>query len=226
MKKYTVRDLIWKPMPPAVIASIGKRFGRLTVKEYKGMAPRRVPYVMCKCRCGNWTLASLVSVRHGAIKSCGCLHSEVAAATAKKHNRTHGLSKTRAYRMWRDMHTRCENPKFKFYRYYGGRGIRVCAQWTGKGGFDVFIAEMGTPKPGYTLERKDNDKGYSRDNCKWIPGKDQSKNRRHNWRVISNGAVITAIEASKLLGRCKGFVDQRLRVGGYSKEVPVPIESI
>lgn len=205
---------------------LDRQFGRLLVLAYVGHdVSDGKPHVMCQCSCGNQRVFDIYVVRSGWVKSCGCLHSESARRAGKSHM-THGLSKTRIYSMWRDMQTRCYNPKFKFYRYYGGRGITVCDQWRGRGGFDVFLKDMGHPKDGQTLERKDNNKGYCPENCKWLAHSEQSKNRLYNWQILSGDSVITAIEASRLLGRSKGYVDSRLRKSRASKRLPVAIEKI
>lgn len=83
-----------------------------------------------------------------------------------------------AYQSWMTINARCNNPTHKKYKYYGGRGITVCERW---GTFINFLEDMGDPPVVFgrrlTLERKDNDKGYYKDNCKWASYTEQNNNR-------------------------------------------------
>lgn len=97
----------------------------------------------------------------------------------KKHGgqETHGMSYTRVYKVWTSMKTRCQNPHDKKYPIYGGRGISVCDEWAK---FENFISDMGVPNTGMTLERRDGNKGYNKDNCKWATAKEQNRNLASN----------------------------------------------
>lgn len=100
------------------------------------------------------------------------------------HNRTHGMARTLIYATWRAMRARCANPKNGSFADYGARGITVCERWQK---FENFLADMGMPGPGMTLERKDNSLGYSPENCVWAPRSVQNRNTRRNLFITYQG---------------------------------------
>ena len=138
----------------------------------------------CKCRCGNTTQVSAWNLCSGRIKSCGCLWREK-SKTGKLCYR-HGFAAVKKgkpsaeYCAYYDMLRRCYVPKCKAYKDYGGRGIVVeDLRWLGKRGFMNFISDVGKkPSKKYSLDRKDNDKGYFKDNCRWATKLEQMNNRR------------------------------------------------
>lgn len=153
---------------------IGDVVGRLTLLQFIGKHPNvktKDYFWMCKCSCGNLKTISYNNLIYKRTLSCGCLIKEGCG----NRFRTHGLKQHSAYSSWKAMIDRCDNPANKYYKDYGGRGITVDSSW-----YDVrnFVADMGNRPPKYTLERKNNNQGYSKTNCVWATCKEQSVNRR------------------------------------------------
>lgn len=79
------------------------------------------------------------------------------------------------YSVWCEMKRRCTNPNRHNYKYYGGRGIKVCDRWINS--FDNFCADMGERPKGFEIDRIDNSKGYEPSNCRWVSHRDNTLNR-------------------------------------------------
>jgi len=115
------------------------------------------------------------------------------------------------YRSWTRMRTRCLNPRFPAYAYYGGRGIRICDRWNS---FQAFLSDMGPrPSPGHGLERLDNNGNYEPENVVWETMERQSRNRRSNIRLTYNGKTLCLSEWSSILGIQWATLRARLRKG-------------
>lgn len=114
----------------------------------------------------------------------------------------------RSYRKWSSMLRRCYDPGHPAYQHYGGRGIQVCARWRGKNGYDLFVADLGEPPEGLTLERIDNSKGYEPTNCRWATWKEQAQNRRK--RPFVKGSLK---DLARQAGLSYATVYQRMRSG-------------
>lgn len=161
---------------------LGMTFGRLTVLSFSDNAKW-----LCKCECGNTCFTTRGKLIRGHTKSCGCIRRE----ELSKRKKTHGKTKTKIYRLWTSMIQRCTNKNNVAYKDYGGRGIFVCDRWSGVDGFIHFFEDMGLPEAGLSLDRIDNDKGYSKENCKWSTKREQRLNSRRIHLVTYNGRTVS-----------------------------------
>ena len=170
---------------PKLIDLTGQRIGRLFVVQRCGSQNGHATW-LCRCDCGNEKIISVSSLKQGT-QSCGCLwveainnwnQSEEKKKVTASLKTTHGGRGSRLYRIWRAMKTRCRNSNVPCFRYYGGRGIRVCDEW--EGSFQSF-AEWAIQN-GYddnlTIDRIDNDGNYEPSNCRWVTMTEQNKNKR------------------------------------------------
>lgn len=191
-------------MPPKDLT--GQKSGRLTAIRV-AFIRNESTYWLCVCDCGNEkTVDRSTFVRRPNI-SCGCLHKEIQRQRLTRH----GMARTPEYVAWQAMHQRCENPSNPEYRNYGARGITVCEGWAT---FDVFIIDMGMrPSPKHSIERADNDLGYSPDNCKWATRKEQNDNKRVTRRLRFNGRVKTLTQWAKDKGIKPATLHARLLDG-------------
>lgn len=153
---------------PKALELKGEIFGRLVVidRDIKRNKQGSIKW-LCKCRCGKEISATGQDLRRGRTKSCGCLK--------KEGNVSHGLSKHPLYKVYSDMKARCYNTKREAYKNYGGRGITICDYW-----LEDFMNFYNDMIEGYSkklqIDRKDNDKGYYKDNCRWITGHQNQSN--------------------------------------------------
>lgn len=170
----------------------GQRFGRLLVV---GLDDRNThhTYFVCQCDCGKVKSVRSDSLLCGAIQSCGCLHNEVATENVQQ-NHKHKMSHTRPYEIWQGMKRRCYNPNDARYDRYGGRGITICDEW--REDFSAFYswALANGYADNLTIDRIDNNKGYSPDNCRWADAETQCRNRSSNIKITIGNATKTLTE--------------------------------
>lgn len=144
---------------------------------------------------------------------------------------THCPSRTRLYRIWINMRVRCYNPNSQNYKNYGGRGITVCAEWI----YDFHAFEEWAYSNGYreylTIDRVDNDKGYSPDNCRWATRYEQTHNRRPPKHEIGikrkyeiNGDWRTSAEWAEIAGISRKRFNKRWAAGKRGLELLAPIK--
>lgn len=174
---------------------IGRKYNMLTIiKEVEDS--RKGRYVFVECECGNKKRVNFHRLKHGSVKSCGCLH-------LKNTPRKHGLWKHPLYNIWKAMKDRCLNPKSKDYKDYGGRGIVMNPEWVDvKKYIDDIEGALGERPNGMTIDRIDNDKGYFIDNLRYANTSQQNVNKRtHNklgssFKNISNSKGRSGFEVT------------------------------
>ena len=151
--------------------AVGMRFGRLRVVA-AGPLRKGHYYWECVCDCGGVITTSYSNLTRGQTSSCGCLQKERASAT----HRIHGMTGTPTHNTWSSMIQRCINPNLKEFKYWGGRGIKVCERWQV---FENFLADVGERPAGKTLDRYPDKNGhYEPGNVRWATPAEQSQNCR------------------------------------------------
>lgn len=126
------------------------------------------------------------------------------------------LNETPEYRSWMAMNSRCNNPKNHAYKDYGGRGIRIDERWKD---FSVFFSDMGErPSISHSLERRENDKGYSKENCYWATKKQQANNTRRCVLITFNNKTQTLKQWCEELGLKYKQTHKRIHTFGWSIE--------
>lgn len=179
---------------------IAVKFNRLTISaDIPNTSPRKV---YCICECGKEKTTRLSSVLCGKTQSCGCAYKKINS----KHLTTHPVYKT-----WSQLKQRCNNPNNAKYPRYGGRGIKLCEEWVS---FEKFLLDMGErPQGDYSIERRDNNKGYYKENCYWATRVVQMNNTERNHFISYEGENKTVAEWSRILNMPYYFILHNIRKG-------------
>ena len=204
---------------PNKIDLTGKIFGRLTVVK-EGERRNSRMYWICKCKCGNTKEIGACSLRSGHTKSCGCLKKEKSAEKGK-NSATHRMIDTREYSTWSSMKSRCNNKKHTEYHNYGGRGIKICKRWNK---FENFFEDMGNRPKNRSIDRKNNEGDYYKENCRWSTRVEQANNRRTNRFLIYEGERLNFVQWQEKLKLKTGTIGDRINAGWSTErtiETPV-----
>ena len=174
---------------------VGQRFSRLVVVKRDGSDKWGSATWMCKCDCGNETVIRTTTLRNGGAQSCGCLNLEKAISRCPDNAR-HKLSRTRLYRVWAGMKSRCYNKNHKDYASYGGRGIKLCDEWLVSDNFFEWALKNGYSDD-LTIDRIDVNGEYEPSNCRWANTIQQMRNRTITIKVLFDGEEVTLQELSE-----------------------------
>lgn len=206
---------------PKAIDLTGRKFGRLTVLCASRNKQNKRKYWECVCDCGTHCFAYTHALIRGSVKSCGC--SKV------QHGGCTGVEE-RLYGVWRGMRQRCYDKNRQNYKNYGGRGITVCDEWRDDyGAFRSWAYQNGYDetmgRSCCLIDRIDNSKGYSPDNCRFVTPKDSIKNRRNTVTATLNGETHTIKEWCDILNKDYNLVRGRMYRGwNFENAIDLPIQ--
>lgn len=165
-----------------------------------------VRMIHCLCDCGKTKDTQANTFIGGTIFSCGCIDCH-------KIKHGHAGRRDRTYSSWQNMINRCYNKKTSHYYRYGGRGISICDRWLGSNGFINFLSDMGERPLNKTLDRKNVNGNYCKENCKWSTTKEQARNLEHSVKVNFHGEIITVAELAERFGLYNNLLIRRLAKG-------------
>jgi hypothetical protein len=200
----------------AFIDISGNKYGRLTAVRRVGNSKDNHAIWLFACDCGKKRAVRSADVKCGKTQSCGCLqHESTMAALKIMHtaNFKHGMSHERIYKIWECMKARCGRASVPSFKNYGGRGIHVCDEWINDPKAFVDWALSHGCSPELTIDRKDNNKGYSPDNCRWATYTEQAKNKCNNVFVTINGTTKILADWSKEYKIPWDTLDDRIKRG-------------
>lgn len=169
----------------------GKTYNELKALHREGSSPKGAALWRFRCSCGAEVVLPAGRVARGELRSCG--HLGVAYRKSdkgwKKHGESsHSSTSSSTYITWQSMKSRCQNPNNPDYPRYGGRGVVVCERWQV---YQNFLDDMGPRPDGHTLDRRENDKGYDKENCRWASAKEQARNRRSSSKLLLTHEGVT-----------------------------------
>lgn len=200
------------------VEMIGRRFGRWEVlREAEVRYKNGAICYHCRCDCGTERIVNGERLRNGDSTSCGCYNREIIT-------KPDAVYKERLYHVWNSMKNRCRCAKDKAYKNYGGRGIRVCDEWM----HDYKAFKEWAYSHGYTdglwLDRIDNNRDYSPENCRWATTKEQARNKRTTVLVEYNGQTMCIADAAEDSGINVATIRRRMELGWPKEKLFAPVE--
>lgn len=205
----------------------GQKFGRLLVLKKGPVSKRGGSHWLCRCDCGNETIAVGSCLRRGTRLSCGCLKREWGSVMGSRRDfvkkrsdrkATHGCKRvglaTPEYKIWLGMKARCYRPRHKDYPNWGGKGIRVCDAW--RNNFSAFLRDMGPrPSPLHTIDRLKSTEDYSPRNCRWATQQQQGGENRLGFKPITvrGKHFDKKSDACQFFGVGASTVNERMKAG-------------
>ncbi len=186
---------------------------------------KRLEWVwLCRCDCGKDSLVTSYNLLIGHTKSCGCLrYRKGKDSTSHKH----GDNNKRIYDIYYCMYNRCYNKNNTMYENYGGRGIKICDHWLDKNeGYVNFKNDMGEPPKDHSIDRINNNLGYSPENCRWATSKTQSRNMRNNINYTYKGKTACISEWAETIDISVHTLYDRVKRLGWSfeKAITTPVK--
>jgi hypothetical protein len=188
----------------------GMKFNMLTAMHLVDSEERQSQWLF-KCDCGNQKIIRASRVKEGKAKSCGCWQYNLKHGHARREFKNKA---TPTYQTWLAMRGRCLNPTDPAYKWYGGRGISIDPRWNI---FENFLEDMGERPKARSLDRIDNDRGYSPDNCRWATNRQQQSNKRGKSSGTSKYKGVVKFSETRWRARIR--IDGELKcLGLYEKE--------
>lgn len=197
-----------------MINMANKKYGKLLALSLHHIDKRGKTYWLCKCDCGKETVADGYKIRKGITTSCGCVQANW-RKTGPNHS--HGLTNSRLYSIWSNIKARCNNPKNYEFKYYGGKGVCICQEWTDFSAFYEWAINHGYNDK-LTIKRDNVNGNYCPENCKWILPDKQYLNRTDSHFVTAFGKTQTIKEWSDETGIKYGTIERRINAYHWPAE--------